>query len=108
MDDNSEFRVHVVLRGSAKQTCISPGAYPKPEAEQMLAEIDKARRETTAVSLSWLSVDGEDILAAHLEETASGSAQRPLDEVLADLKAKGIELVMGPGDDQPPGAQHHQ
>ncbi|HEY5816433.1 MAG TPA: hypothetical protein VIS95_08880 [Solirubrobacterales bacterium] len=108
MNDHSEFRVHVVLRGSAKQMCISPGAYPKPEAEQVLAEIDKARREKTAVSLFWLSVDGADVLAAHLEEATSGSAQRPLEEVLADLKAKGIGLVMGPEDDQPPDAQHTQ
>jgi hypothetical protein len=88
MDDHSEFRVRVVLRGSAKQTCISPSAYPKAEAEQTIAEIDQARCEKTAVSLPWLSVDGGDVLAAHLEEVAGGT-QRSAGEILAALKARG-------------------
>jgi hypothetical protein len=100
MDDHSRFRVHVVLRGSAKQTCISPSAYPKGEAEQTLSEISQARREKTDVSLSWLSVDGVDVLAAHLEE-ATADAQPPIEDILASLKAKGINVVFGSEEAQP-------
>lgn len=98
MDDRSELRVRVLLRGSAKQTCISPAAFPKAEAERILAEIDQARREQKGVSLPWLSVDGADVLAAHLEDATPGGANRPIEEILASLKAKGIEFVVGPED----------
>lgn len=96
MDDHSEFRVHVLLRGSAKQTCISPAAFPKAEAERILTEIDQGRREQEAISLPWLSVDGADVLAAHLEDVAPEGAPRSLAEILSSLKAKGVELTINP------------
>jgi hypothetical protein len=41
------------------------------------------------------SVDGGDILAAHLEEVADGT-QPTAEEILAALKARGFEFVTGP------------
>lgn len=101
MDDHSEFRVHVLLRGSAKQTCISPAAFPKAEAERILAEIDQGRRKQETISLPWLSIDGADVLAVHLEDATPEGVPHSLEEILSSLKAKGIELVIDSAEGKP-------
>jgi hypothetical protein len=68
VNDSSEMKIRVLLKGTGKQSCTSPAAYPKSEAERLLAEIDNARRTEAEVSLSWLTVSGSDVLAATLED----------------------------------------
>jgi hypothetical protein len=88
VSDHSELRVRVLLKGTGKQSCMSPAAYPQAEAERLLAQIDQARRQEIDVSLPWLTVSGKDVLAAALEDATPDSTPRSIDEVLAGLKRR--------------------
>lgn len=60
--------VKVILK--SKEAIESP-ILPQEEAEEAIGEISAARIESREIVLSWLSLNGNDVEAAHLEDRAA-------------------------------------
>jgi hypothetical protein len=86
------YRVRVLLRGQAKHEIRSPEAYTRAEAEDVIEKIHKAREDGGQVALPWLTLSGEDVLAAYSEPSPEDRA-RTADELRADLEKFAAYLV---------------
>jgi hypothetical protein len=89
----TDFRVHVLLRGSSKHEVISPTASAQSDAEKVVDEIRLAQQEEREVNLPWLAVAGEDVLAAHSARSQEDEELRSPEEIVAELKKLGITLT---------------
>jgi hypothetical protein len=70
---SSNATVKVILRSGAN---INSPILPHADADKDLAQINGAREQGEEISLSWLSVLGGDVEAAHLEERAAPQMPR--------------------------------